>query len=174
MKLYELTGTIARIMADVEQAEADGDSAKLEALGEALSDWGDDLNAKVCAIAGMREELLAEASAINDVAKRQQDRAKALEKRAAWLETYAIAGMHKAKCNDINTPEMRVRLKTGTGAVEVVEESKIPPAYLIAIPATTAVNKAAIRAELLKMKAAGNSPELPGCRLVFNESLKVN
>lgn len=174
MKLYEITSTIAHILADVEQAEEAGDAERLEALGEALADWSGDLNAKVCAIAGLREELLAEANARKDVIKRQQDLVKALEKRAEWLTSYAIAGMHAAGCIDINTPEMRVRLKVGTGAVEVTSEDDIPAIFWREVPATKTVDKSDLRAALLLMKKNGATPELPGARLVFNESLKVN
>jgi hypothetical protein len=174
MKLYEITSTIDHIMADVEQAEADGDTARLEALGEALSDWTGDLDAKICAIVGTREELLVEASARKDVSKRQLDRANALEKRAAWLESYAISGMHAAGRNDIDKPEMRVRLKVGTGAVEVTREDDLPAIFWREIPATKTVDKAELRAALMIMKNKGETPVLPGARLVFSESIKVN
>ena len=174
MRLYEITRTIASIMEDIEDAEFDGDESRLSALGEALEDWGADLNSKICAIAGMREELLAEASAIKDVIDRQQARAKALVKRAEWLTTYALAGMHAAGCSDINTPEMRVRLKTGTGSVEVINEDDVPAIFWREVPATKVVDKSELRAALLNLKKNGATPELPGARLVFNESLKVN
>lgn len=172
MKLYEITSTIDRIVSDLERAEESGDQHLIDALNEAMGDWSDDLNNKVVGIAAMRETLLVEAEAIKAIIKRQQARVKALECRAGWLESYAIAGMHQAKCSDINTPEMRVRISVGSGAVEITDPTKIPEKFFHTV-SSVELSKAELRAELLKMKDEGKPAEIEGAKLVFAEKLKI-
>ncbi len=172
MKLYEISSTIAKIVDDIFSAEEDGDQARVEILREAIDDWHDGLNEKIIAIAALRENLIVESSAIKDIIKRQQGRIKALEARAAWLEDYAISGMKQAKVDDINTPEMRVRISKGLGAVEITDPVKIPERFFHTVTSVE-LSKADLRAELLELKKSGKPPVIEGAHLVFNEKLKI-
>ena len=172
MKLYEITSTIEDIIKEIELAEESGDQHRIDLLNDAMNEWSEDLNEKVCAIAGMRENLLVESEAIKAIIKRQQARVKALETKAEWLEGYAIAGMHHAGCKDINTPEMRVRISTGTGSVEITDPTKIPEKFFHVVQSVE-LSKAELREALMEMKKAGDTPMIDGARLVFKEKLKI-
>lgn len=172
MKLYEITSTIDKIVSDLEQAEESGDQHRIDSLKEAMDDWTGDLESKVVGIVATRESLLAEADAIKVIIKRQQARVKALEARAEWLEGYVIGVMKQAGKNDIKTPEMRVRISVGTGAVEITDPTKLPDRYFHTVTSVE-LSKTELRAELLELKKAGKPPVIEGAHLVFNEKLKI-
>lgn len=173
MKLYELAGTMQKIVADLERAEEAGDEALVEALQNALDEWGDDTKAKLVNVAKYRESLIAEAEAIAAVAKKQAARAKAVTARAEWLEGYLIRSMKAAAIPVVETAELLLRLKSGSGSVEIFDEAKVPSQFWKTIPETKEISKADLRASLLAMAKAGQKPELSGARLVFNDKLEV-
>lgn len=172
MKLYELSSTVMSIMASIEDTQESGEEPS-QALAEALADWTDDLQSKVINIAGFRESLLAEAEAIKAVAKRQQARAKALEIRAEWLEQYVVDAMRAAKITEAKSPQMLVRVKAGTGSVEIDDESLIPGEFWKVIPETKVVSAAEVRKALLAKAQNGEAPVIAGARLKFNYRLEV-
>ena len=173
MKLYEITSTISKILSQFEQAEEDGDERRIESLKDAMDDWTGDFTEKIVAIASVRESMLVEANAIKDIIKRQHARVKALEARAGWLESYAISGMHQAGKTDVNTPEMRVKISVGSGAVEITDPTKIPEKFFHVVTSVE-LSKSELREALLDMKKAGEPPIMDGAHLVFNEKLKVS
>ena len=173
MKLYEITSTLKNLMDNLEFAMETGDENRVALLSDALGDWQDSFEDKIVAIAAMRESLLVEAGAIKDIIKRQQARVKALDARAEWLESYAIAGMHQAGKTDVNTPEMHVKISVGTGAVEITDPTKIPEKFFHVV-SSVELSKSELRDALLALKKAGEPPMVDGAHLVFNEKLKVN
>jgi hypothetical protein len=172
MKLYEITSTLKNVLDNLEFAMDTGDEHRVAMLSDSLGDWQYAFEDKIVAIAAMRANLLVESGAIKDIIKRQQARVKALEARAEWFESYAISGMHQTGKTDVNTPEMRVRISTGTGSVEITDSTKIPDKFFKVVKSIE-LNKAELRDELLKMKKAGEPPMVEGAHLVFNEKLKV-
>lgn len=172
MKLYELTGTMARIIGDIERAEAAGDEGLVEALQNALDEWGDDTRDKLVNVAKYRESLLAEAAAIKAVADKQAARAKAITNRAEWLAGYVIRSMRAASLGTVETPELLLRVKSGSGSVEITDETKVPEQFW-RIKTVKELNKADLNETLKQMAKNGKKPELPGARLVFNDKLEV-
>lgn len=173
MKLYELTGTMVKIIHDLEAAESDGNADLSEALQNALTEWGDDTKDKLLSVAKYREQLLAESAAISAVALKQANRAKALKARADWLEGYIIRSMKAAQIPSIDTPEMRLRIKTGSGSVEIDDADKVPATFWRWIPASKEVSKTDLRTHLIALAQSGNPAAVPGARLVFNEKLEI-
>jgi len=173
LHLYEITETIRKIEAMLDAAEQNEDSSAVEAFGNAMEEWGDIAEDKLVAVAKVIDSLKAEADAIMEVANRQAARAKALQKRAEWLSGYALSAMHQIGKTEIKTPEMLIRIKRGTGAVEVYDESKVPAIFFNVVPESRVISKTEINKSLKALQSEGRDASIPGARLVFNEKLEI-
>lgn len=169
MKLYEMGAQYAEIEKLLEQAE---DESAIEALTIALDDMDEDLDEKLLSIGKLIESHRTEAAAIKEVADRQAKRAKQAIARAEWLEQYAMRTMKATNHTKIVSPELTMRIKRGSGAVDVFDAAAVPSQF-IKVVEVREVSKADLRQTLLGMEAQGVDPVLPGARLVFNEKLEV-
>lgn len=168
MKLYEITQTLLDIEARI--AASEGGS---EALDEALKDWDVEFQEKIVNLAGLMDTLKAEQEAVATVIKRRQEYAKSLGARIASLEAYTMKCMEAVQRTEVKTPDILVRIKTGTGAVEVTDPSKLPSDYRLFVPSSWDVDKAGIRAALLAKKKVNEPTEMPGAHLVFSKKLEI-
>ena len=170
MKLYEMSAQYREIERLLDGAE--GEDA-IEALTIALDELEEDIDGKLLSIGKLIESYHAEAAAIKAVADRQAKRAKAATRSAEWLEEYALRTMRATNRPKIVSTELTMRIKRGTGAVEITDESAIEERF-VDVVTSRVVRKADLRTALLAMKGDGDeSPALPGARLVFNEKLEV-
>lgn len=172
MKLYEMTSEYIEIGRLLEQAEEEGNVNAIEALAIAIDEIDEDMDAKLLSIAKLVESYRAEAAAIKEVAARQAKRAKAAEGRADWLAKYAMAAMKRTGHTKIVSPELTMRVKVGTGAVEITDEAAVPEGFW-QTKTVREISKADLRTALMAMKDAGSDGVLPGARLVFNEKLEI-
>jgi len=170
MKLYEISATLLEIeqrIADVEDGES---TASLE---EALADWSDEFATKMTSVAGLIQTLQVEADAQKEIIKRRQAAAKSLEGRIERLTRYAMGAMKATGMLDIMTPEIRVRIKLGSGHVEIDDEALVPSDYRLFVPSTWTLDKASLRADLLAKKKAGEATVVPGAHLGYSEKLEI-
>lgn len=172
MHLYEMTATMAKLADRLEAANEAEDEHAAEAMQNALDELDEDVDAKLLSIGKLIEHFRAQAAAIKEVAARQSKRAKAVEGKADWLERYALNAMKATGHTKIVDPELTLRLKVGTGSVEISDIDKLPEQF-VRVKEVREADKAAIRDLLLKKKEVGEAPEIEGARLVFNEKLEI-
>jgi len=170
MKLYEISSTLLRIEQRIADAE-DGESTL--PLEEALSDWSDEFASKMTSIAGLIQTLQVEVNAQKEIIKSRQAAAKSLENRIDSLSRYAMNAMKATGILDVNTPDIRVRIKLGSGHVEIDDETLIPEDYRLFVPSSWSLDKAGLRADLLAKKKAGEPTLLPGAHLGYSEKLEI-
>lgn len=160
MKLYELTDKYAELA----QMIAD-DETKTEMLGDTLRALEDAIEIKAENIAKLIKNLDAEVEAFKNEEKRLADRRKALETKRDGLKRYLEEQLEKIGLDKVKTPIFTVALQYNPASVQVIDESKIPPAFWITPPPT--LDKKAV-AERLK---AGE--EIPGVTLHQGRSLRI-
>jgi len=174
MKLYEMGLQYTEISRLLEEAEGADNANATEALTIALDEIDEDMDAKLLSIAKLVESYRAEAAAIKEVAARQAKRAKAAEGHADWLANYALATMKRTGHLKIVSPELTMRLKLGTGSVEVFDEARVPDQFW-RTKEIREIDRAGLRDALLAFHKAGTTSDftVSGARLVFNEKLEI-
>lgn len=159
--LYDLTSEYAAVLADVDAADGvlDGDlEARLDAIAGEHA-------AKVEACLCMARQLDAEAEMMDAEAKRLEARSRARIDSAARLRSYVLASMKATGTKRLVGTRFTASIQANPPAVEITGD--VPEAFTVEVPASSRVDRAAIKAVLL------GGETLPFAQLTRGERLVV-
>lgn len=165
--LHELAGELL----EAETTLRDLEDMPQDAIEDTLAGYAAPFEDKVVAVAKMIENLRQEGDAIEALAKRQAERAKARRKKAQGLEDYLLGQLDRLGKAKVETPELCVKRRKNPPSVEVVAEADIPKAYFIT-PAPPPPPAARLdRKALLEVLKEGE--EVPGAKLATKYKLVI-
>lgn len=127
---------------------------RLQDLGldpEAIADTLEaetDLIPKAQAYGMVIRNIEAAADAMEQEAKRMQDRANAARKRADQIKAMLLAGMQTAGVKKIEHPQFTIAIQANPESVQIDGEDLIPEDYMREIPAKYAPDKTLIKRAL--------------------------
>jgi len=155
MNLYELTTNYMQALDFLTDPENDIDQQTAVDTMESLDG---ELDEKLLNVGRFIASMEAQASAIEEVEKRQKARRKALENKAEWLRGYLQSNMSKSGHSAIKAPDIALKLAKLPASVQVIDESKIPARFFkeqVFISLDKAGIKAAGGCEGVKIESAG-------------------
>lgn len=138
--LYELTKEFADIYRELSEQEFDEETIRNTLDGLGLGD----LKGKFQSVAKMIDSLDASAESQKALAKSMNDRAKRNTERAEWLREYLLNAMQSVGMESFDTDTHVFSVRTGTGAVVILDEDMIPPQFQRVLESVV-VNKLAIK-----------------------------
>ncbi len=109
-----------------------------------------EIDDKIISVAKMIVMLDHDAEGIKAVAKKQSERAKALEQKASWLRDYLKDNMLRIDHTKVENSEISVKLATTPPSVKVIDESLIPTEFMR--------TKTEVLPDKTAIKAAGGCP----------------
>lgn len=164
LKLYELAGDYQRALVELPESGLDEQTIAdtLEGLQGALVIKGQN-------VAAYCLNLEAEAEAVETVAKRVSERAKAMRARAESLRGYLYANMKRTGITEIkaNDGSFTAKLRTNPPAVEIAADVILPSEFIRLIPARTEPDKAKLKEALKEGRT------IDGVRLVHGDRLEI-
>jgi hypothetical protein len=139
-----------------------------QTVADTLEAEGGELMTKGTNIGFVIRNLEATALQIKDAEKAMANRRKAIENRAERIKQYLFDGMTLAQIEVINSPYFNLTIRKNPPAVQIVEESMIPAAFMRQPePPPAAPDKKAI-ADALK-----DGIDVPGAILVQSQRLEI-
>ena len=126
MNLYQLTQNYTKALDFLTDPENEVDLQTALDTMESLEGALDD---KLLNVGRFIASMEAEAEAISAIAKRQKDRATALENKAGWLRDYLQANMNQSGHTALKAPDIALKLAKLPASVQVDDESKIPAEF---------------------------------------------
>lgn len=161
-KLYELTDEYLALWDSLNDPDADWDAAEAALKGiEAALDAKVENCAK--AIRGMESEQESILAEIERLTKRQH----ALETKTQGLKNYVQAEMETAGRDKIRTDLFTIAIQRSPDRLIVHSEAEIPDVFFKHIPATTQLDKTAVK------KALAGGTAVPGCELTHGFHLRI-
>lgn len=139
--LYELSQNYINALDFLTDPEQDIDQQTAVDTIESLDGELDD---KIANVARMIATLEHQADGIEEVAKRQKERAKAIANKAAWLRDYLKDSMQKTGHDKVDALDISVKLAKTPASVKVTDEALIPEEFW-RIKTETVVDKTAIK-----------------------------
>lgn len=128
----------------------------------------DRLVVKADSFGGFVRNLEARADACSAEIQRLQARKKSAEARIDWMKRYALSALTRMGRPRIEGELFTIAIQNNPPKVEVdVLPGQLPSAFVRVIPEVLEVNKS----ELAKALKGGE--EIPGCRLVQTQSVRV-
>lgn len=161
MTLYEIAPQY-RQLADKLQDMGLDEQAVIDTL-EAETD----LIPKVQAYGMVIRNIEAAADAMEQEAKRMQDRASAAKKRVEQIKAMLLAGMETAGVKKIEHPQFTIAVQANPESVQIDGEDLIPDDYMREIPATHAPDKVLIK------KALKEGFSVPGASLKQSKRIVI-
>lgn len=147
---------------------ADSEELDEATLFETLNGLQGEIELKAQSVAAQTLNIEAWAQAAEDAAKRIQERAARMRKRAEWLRAYIKVNMQGAGLTKVESPEFAIAIRKNPPSVEIAPGIILPKAYMVTPPpAPDRPNKTAIA---IALKAG---EEIEGCRLVQTERLEI-
>lgn len=151
---------VANTLADMDLDE--------QTIADTLESMSGELETKATNVAMFARNLEVTAAAIKAAAEQMTTRGKAIERRVENLRQYLLDNMIYAHVTKIDTPYIRLGVKTNPPSVSIFEESLVPNEFMRQPDAPPlAPDKTAIKAAI----AAGN--HVPGCRLIQTQRLDI-
>lgn len=139
-----------------------------ETIQDTLESIEGEIAVKAEAVAMVIRNHQSLADQIKQAERQMAERRKALEARAAWLESYLLTNMEAAGITVIEHPMFRISVKSNPPAVAVVDESLIPTDYWRPLPPPLpAIDKKAIK------EAIDAGREVPGAVLTRGTRLEI-
>lgn len=145
--LYELSSNYLNALDFLTDPEQDIDQQTAIDTIESLDGELDDKIANVARTIATLEHF---AAGVEEVAKRQRERAKSLYAKADWLREYLKANMQSTGHTKVDALDISVKLANTPAAVKIIDEALIPDEFW-RIKTETVVDKTLI-------KAAGGCP----------------
>jgi outer membrane receptor for monomeric catechols len=124
--LYQLSQNYYQALDFLTDPENDIDTTTIMDTLEGLDGEIDD---KIISVAKMIVMLDHDAEGIKAVAKKQAERAKALEQKAAWLREYLKDNMLRIDHVKVENSEISVKLATTPPTVKIIDEALIPEEF---------------------------------------------
>ena len=124
--LYELSQNYVKALDFLTDPENDIDQITAVDTIESLDGELDD---KIANVARMIVMLEHQADGIDEVAKRQRDRAKAIENKSAWLSDYLKESMQRTGHDKVDAADIAIKLAKTPASVKIMDESAIPSVF---------------------------------------------
>ena len=161
-KLYELTDEYLTLWDSLNDPDADWDAAEaaLKGIETALDSKVENCAKAIRGMESEEESILAEI-------ERLQKRANALEKKTQSLKNYVQAEMETAGRDKIRTDLFTIAIQRSPDKLIVHSEEHIPEIFFKHIPATTQLDKTAVK------KALAGGTAVPGCELAHGFHLRI-
>jgi len=161
-KLYELTEAYENI-----QNLMDDETVDISILETALQEIQGEIEVKCSNACILLKGLEAEAEMFKAEEKRLSDRRRTLEAKRDWLKSYMQGEIEKIGLDKIKAGVFTVSLQANPPALKIIDKDIIPAKYITIIPASEAVNNAAVK-DALK---AGEI--VPGAELTQGKSVRI-
>lgn len=126
MSLYDLSANYLQAMDFLSDPENDIDA---QTIADTIEGLDGDLESKMLAVGKYIDMLEKQAEDVAEVYKRQRDRAKSLETKAASLRAYLISNMQSTGKSKLQDPEISLSLAKLPASVQVLDESLIPAEF---------------------------------------------
>lgn len=158
LKLYQLVNDYKRVQDLADDLDQQTLLDTLDAIQESIEDKAENT-------AKLIRSWEAEANAIKEEEKRLVDRRKVVENRISSLKLYLQIQMEIAGIDKVKRPTLTVSIRSNPPSVNVLDESVIPPNYMI--PQPSKISKADIA------KALKSGEFVPGVELVQTKGLSI-
>lgn len=158
LQLYKIADEFAALV-DADEL-TDADAQRLDELGHAIE-------VKAANIIALTEKMEHFASYCKDEEKRIAEKRKSVENRIAWMKRYLQNCMEAAGVMTIEAGTHKVALQKSPPSLEITDEVIIPAKFFTIIPATTQLDKVAVKEAIKKGEA------VPGCSLKQSFHLRV-
>ena len=155
LQLYRLTEHYLQALDFLTDPDNDVDQ---QTAIDTIESLGGEIDDKLLNVAKALANYEAEAEAIKAVEKRQQERRKAIENKAAWLRDYLKRNMEATGHNKVSDSEISVSLAKTPASVQIDDEESIPREFW-----KTKVEMSVDKKSLAD--AIKNGLDLPGVRL---------
>ena len=113
----------------------ESESTSVEQIADTLEALEGDINEKAVNVAAFTRNLDASAQAIREAGKAMLARADRIEKRAESIRAYLLFQCQAAGIQKIESPMFTLAVRKNPPAVDVFEESQVPPEYFVQPPA---------------------------------------
>ncbi len=124
--LYQLSQNYDQALDFLTDPENDVDT---QTALDTLEGLDGEINDKIISVAKMIVMLDHDAEGIKAVAKKQAERAKALEQKASWLRDYLKDNMLRIDHTKVENSEISVKLATTPPSVKIIDEALIPEEF---------------------------------------------
>lgn len=158
MRLYELVNDYKRVLELADELDQATLLDTLDAIQESIEDKAENT-------AKLIRSWEVEANAIREEEKRLAERRKAVENRIQSLKMYLQIQMEIAGIDKVKRPTLTVSIRNNPPSVNVIDETAIPPNYMIQQPPK--ISKADIA------KALKNGEFVPGAELVQTKGVSI-
>lgn len=149
--LYEIADNYLSALKALE-VMLDAGEIEQNVFDDTLEGISADLESKVVNVVGYAKNLAAESSAIEDAIQAMTKRKKALDEKESKLIEYSKTQMERCGVVEIKCPYYSIRVRENPPRVVIDNESAVPPHLWRTIPATSAIDKNAIRKEIKEGK----------------------
>lgn len=151
-----------------ELQQIDAEEIPEEVLRDTLEALTGELEVKATNVAMFCQNLDTFAANCKEAAKRMNDRAAKIQRKADQVHSYLQAMLEAAGITKIETPEFTLAIKKNPPSLVVSESALIPDEFMVTPPAPASyADKQAIKAAL----KAGR--EIDGCRLEQGTRLEI-
>lgn len=151
MKLYELTEALAKIEAEIENAE----TPDLAGLASKLNQYAVQFEYKAEQIARMIVNYKADIQALKTEEDRLAAKRKALTSRTTYLEGYLMCNMLDLGLNNVKSGTFKIVIQDNPYSVTEANINALPDEFIRTIPETKEADKKAI---MDHFKATGEIP----------------
>lgn len=126
--LYQLSEHYLKALDFLTDPENDID---MQTAVDTIESLDGELDDKIANVAKMIVQLEHDAEGIKEIAKRQSERAKAIEKKADWLRDYLKENMQRTGHDKVEALDIQVKLAKTPPAVKVIDVLEIPKHFWI-------------------------------------------
>ena len=139
--LYELSKNYINALDFLTDPEQDIDK---QTAVDTIESLDGELEDKITNVARMIATLEHQAAGVEEVAKRQKERAKALSAKADWLRDYLKTNMQATGHDKVEALDISVKLAKTPASVKIIDEALIPDEFW-RVKTETVVDKTAIK-----------------------------
>lgn len=150
MKLYELTGEIAEVMAMVEAGELSQHD-----VADTLEALDIEVKAKAVSVAHYMLNLNPMIDALDAEIKRLQERKFIIKNRQDSLKDYLRSNMERCDISKIVCDLFTITKRKPVKVAVIDDEDSIPAGYFIEVPATRKLDKKALLKDLKEKQVQG-------------------
>ena len=119
-----------------------------ESFNDTLEGLSGDFDEKAINVAYFIKNAEATAKSIKEAMELMDVRRKRFEKQAEGAKQYLMMNMQRTNILKVASSSFNISLKENPESVIIASDAKIPPEYLVIIPASTQVDKALLKADL--------------------------
>ena len=142
MNLYDLTQNYMQALDFLTDPENDIDQ---QTAVDTMENLDGELDDKLLNVGRFIASMEAQATAIEEVERRQKARRLSLENKATWLRDYLQSNMSKSGHDKITAPDIALKLAKLPVSVQIDDESQIPAEFWKE-KILTSINKTGIKA----------------------------